>query len=75
MSRHRGNGHLCVPIQQSSPNGFRVKCPVRGFVLTRDLAIELRLCGLLREDLSNNTWKFCQIWAWMSRRAMLHCAR
>jgi hypothetical protein len=33
MSHHRGNGHLCVPIQQSPPNGFRVKCPVRGLVL------------------------------------------
>ena len=55
MSHHRGNGHLCVPTQESPPNGFRVKCPVRGFVLARDLATEMRLCGLLREYLRNNT--------------------
>ena len=61
MSHHRGNGHLCVPIQQSPPNGFRVKCPVRGFVLARGLATEMRLCGLLREYPRNNTWKFCQM--------------
>ena len=45
MSHHRGNGHLCVPIQPSPPNGFRVKCPVRGFVLARDLATKCGYAG------------------------------
>ena len=45
MCHHRGNGHLCVPIQPSPPNGFRVKCPVRGFVLARDLATKCGYAG------------------------------
>ena len=61
MSHHRGNGRLCVPIQQSPSNGFRVKCPVRGFVLARDLATKCGYAGYCentRVTILGNSAKF-----------------
>ena len=74
MSRHRWKWTPMRANPTVTAEWLSSQVPSARLCLGTGPGDKMRLCGLLREYPRNNTWKFCQIWAWMSRRAMLHCA-